>query len=188
MRFELIIFDCDGVLVDSETIANEVLACIIGRYGVSLSPGEAQRIFVGQSVDAVREIALRDLAVSLPPDWAIGYYDELLPALKQVKAIDGVADLISQLHAMNLPFCVASQGPLEKMAVTLEAANLASFFAGRIYSAKSGKAAKARAGFIPSRSAFLRRAARRLRRHRRFRDRRCRRDSGRHGSLCFLFA
>ncbi len=137
MRFELIIFDCDGVLVDSEEVANEVLAGVIGRYGLSLSPGEAHQIFVGQSVGAVRDMAMRELGVTLPHDWAIGYYQELFPALESVRAIEGVADVICQLQARKVPFCVASQGPLEKMEVTLGATKLAPFFAGRIYSAKS---------------------------------------------------
>jgi beta-phosphoglucomutase-like phosphatase (HAD superfamily) len=65
MRFDLVIFDCDGVLVDSEGIANGVLATILCRHGASLRGEDARRIFVGQSVDAVRETARRELGVKL---------------------------------------------------------------------------------------------------------------------------
>jgi len=63
MRFDLIIFDCDGVLVDSEAIANDVLASILGRHGVDLTSAQVQQLFIGQSVDDVRKTARRELDV-----------------------------------------------------------------------------------------------------------------------------
>ncbi len=137
MRFDLVIFDCDGVLVDSEAIANRVLATILSRHGASLCGEDAQRIFVGQSVDAVRETALRQLGVELRADWAAGYYEELLPALREVQAIPGVRPVLERLLSIQAPICVASQGPPEKMSTTLEATKLAPFFEGRVYSAKA---------------------------------------------------
>lgn len=137
MRFELVIFDCDGVLVDSETISNQVLSRILGRHGASLTTEETQRIFMGQSVNAVRETAQRELGVALPGDWADGYYGELLPALAEVQVIPGVRGVLEGLLSARMSICVASQGPPEKMSVTLGATGLASLFGERIYSAKS---------------------------------------------------
>jgi HAD superfamily hydrolase (TIGR01509 family) len=137
MRFDLVIFDCDGVLVDSEGIANQVLATILCRHGASLCGEDAQRIFVGQSVDAIRETALRELGVELQANWAAGYYEELLPALREVQAISGVRSVLERLRSIQAPICVASQGPPEKMSTTLEATQLAPFFEGRVYSAKT---------------------------------------------------
>jgi HAD superfamily hydrolase (TIGR01509 family) len=137
MRFNLVIFDCDGVLVDSEAIANRVLAAILSRHGASLCGEEAQQIFVGQSVGAVREIALRKLGVVLPGDWADDYYKELIPALREVRAIPGIRSVLERLVSIQAPICVASQGPPEKIRMSLAATRLAPFFQGRVYSAKS---------------------------------------------------
>lgn len=137
MPFDLVIFDCDGVLVDSEAISNRVLASILNRQGATLSPTDAQRLFVGQSVCAVRQTALRELHVELPSDWAAGYYEELIPALAEVEPIPGVRALLDRLVTLGVPVCVASQGPPEKMKMTLSVTRLEAFFEGRIYSAES---------------------------------------------------
>lgn len=137
MPFDLIIFDCDGVLVDSEAISNRVLARILSKYGATLSPTETQRLFIGQSVSAVRQTALKELDVELPSDWAAGYYQELIPALEEVQPIPGVLPVLERLVSLGVTICVASQGPPEKMNTTLGVTRLEHFFEGRVYSAKS---------------------------------------------------
>lgn len=136
--FDLIIFDCDGVLVDSELIANEVLAEILIGHGMAISATEARSIFIGQSVDEIRITAESYSGVFIPENWSIRYYEALLPALaERVRAVNGVEDIIELLRAAGVPFCVASQGPLEKIRTTLTAAGLWEAFSDRAYSSKS---------------------------------------------------
>lgn len=142
-RFDLVIFDCDGVLVDSESISNQVVVDIANRHGAQLTLKDTLDAFVGLSVDGVRD-AIREMAgVELPPDWSAVYYAELLPALaRSVKAILGVHDVLTILQRAGQPFCVASQGPPEKMHTTLTATGLLSFFEDRMFSAKTVKRPK----------------------------------------------
>ena len=134
---DLVLFDCDGVLVDSENTANEVLAAILGEQGVAITALEAQVAFIGQSVEAIRLSCAERFGVALAEDWHVGYYVRLLPALANVSSIHGVVELVEALRATGQPICVASQGPAEKMRVTLGATGLLQHFEGRIFSAKS---------------------------------------------------
>lgn len=132
------IFDCDGVLVDSEAISNEVLAEILCLHGGTFTPETALAAFVGQSVQGIRETAKAAYDIALPENWHADYYARMLPALaKRVKPITGASEVVRGLHGTGQPICVASQGPPEKMLTTLTATGLAGYFEGRIFSAKS---------------------------------------------------
>lgn len=136
--FDLVIFDCDGVLVDSEAIGNAVLAEVLSGYGVRLSPLEARSRYAGCSVAAIRNGIEESFAVSLPDDWTEQYYRLLIAALSEsVTPIDDVAAVVARLQDADLPFCVASQGPLEKTEASLKSARLWEAFAGRVFSAKA---------------------------------------------------
>lgn len=138
MPFELIIFDCDGVLVDSEAVATEVLAEVLGTYGVTMTGPEARHIFVGMSLDDVRLLANERFGATMPADWSVGYYATLIPMLaERVEPIEGVHDVVDKLKTAGLPFCVASQGPPEKMQATLTRTGLWPDFGHRAFSAKS---------------------------------------------------
>jgi HAD superfamily hydrolase (TIGR01509 family) len=137
VRFDLIIFDCDGVLVDSETVANEVLATIVTRHGAALTGLESQAIFMGMSLDAVRLHANERFGIAIPVDWSVGYYDTLIPILaERCEPIEGIHDVVGRLKAANIPFCVASQGPPNKMRATLTASGLWADFGDNAFSAK----------------------------------------------------
>lgn len=135
---ELVIFDCDGVLVDSERISNEVLAEVLGDHGIAVSWEEAKAIFLGQSVADVRtNVALR-FGIELPLDWSDAYYARMIPALaERVEAIDGAPEAVDAVLSSALRCCVASQGPIEKIRATLSRTGLWERFDGRIYSAKA---------------------------------------------------
>jgi HAD superfamily hydrolase (TIGR01509 family) len=138
MRFDLVIFDCDGVLVDSETVATEVLAEVIRGHGVTLTGPEARAIFIGMSLDAVRLHANERFGIAMPQDWAVGYYATLIPMLaERCEPIDGIHDVVGKLKTASVPFCVASQGPPEKMHATLTATGLWADFGNSAFSAKS---------------------------------------------------
>lgn len=89
---DLVIFDCDGVLVDSERISNEVLAEVLAEHGIALSWEEAKATFLGQSVGDVRTNVARRFGVEMPLDWSEAYYGRMIPALaERVEAIDGAS-------------------------------------------------------------------------------------------------
>jgi HAD superfamily hydrolase (TIGR01509 family) len=135
---DLVIFDCDGVLVDSERISNEVLAEVLGEHGISLSWEQTKAIFLGQSVTDVRVNAGLQFGIELPHDWADAYYERMIPALAdRVQIIEGAREAVVAVKAAGLRYCVASQGPIEKMRATLSRTGLWELFDGRIYSSKA---------------------------------------------------
>jgi HAD superfamily hydrolase (TIGR01509 family) len=134
-RPDLVIFDCDGVLVDSETVSNRVLAANLARHGLTLTLEETMATFVGNSMTNVRNTA-RAMGAALPEDWIDLIYDETYAALREgVGVIPGIPALLDALQAAGIAYCVASNGSDEKMDITLGATGLAPRFEGRRYSA-----------------------------------------------------
>jgi HAD superfamily hydrolase (TIGR01509 family) len=132
-KFELIIFDCDGVLVDSERIANEVFAKILNEEcGFSLSLDDMFKIFVGRSSSQCMEI-IQGMLGSKPPAYLeLRYKTEINQVLSEsVEAVSGIESVLKEL---NIQFCVASSGSHEKMNTTLGKTNLISFFEGKFHS------------------------------------------------------
>ena len=139
--FELIIFDCDGVLVDSERIANEVFADILNREcGLSLTLADMFDTFVGHSSQQCMDI-LRGLLGEEPPEGIEGRYkSEINRALStRVTAIDGI-DLV--LGTLSIPYCVASSGSHEKMRTTLGRTGLIRYFQEALFSTSDVKRGK----------------------------------------------
>jgi HAD superfamily hydrolase (TIGR01509 family) len=134
----LAIFDCDGVLVDSERISNELVADILSAHGVSLTWEEAMEIFVGQSVEGVRATALTRFAVQLPEDWAEEYYARMIPTLaERVMPIEGAPETVARLQDAGIPCCVASQGPPNKIEAALTRVGLWTRLGHAIFSAQN---------------------------------------------------
>ena len=128
---ELVIFDCDGVLVDSERLAIRVESRLITELGWELTPDDVLERFVGRS-DAFM-LGEIEAALGRPvPEWPDRYRDELFTAFHdELTAVDGVAEAIDALDCRT---CVASSGTHEKMALTLGLTGLADRFDGRIFS------------------------------------------------------
>ena len=134
MTPKLVIFDCDGVLVDTEGITNEVLAENVTRHGLPLTPDQAIDLFGGGTIKSAGEEAIRRGAI-LPPTWVEDTYEEIFAALRQgVDVIPGVLALLHRLESEGIAIAVASNGPLAKMEITLKPSGLWSIFDGRIYS------------------------------------------------------
>ncbi|MBT9311712.1 HAD family hydrolase [Leptothoe kymatousa] len=131
--FKLIIFDCDGVLVDSERLANQVFASILQREcGLSFSQDDMFDTFVGHSSTQCMEIIADILGKEPPNNLETLYKTEITAALAQdVVAVRGIEKALAEISA---PFCVASSGSHEKMRITLGKTNLLSTFAGNIFS------------------------------------------------------
>jgi len=128
-----VIFDCDGVLVDSEPIANRVFARELASHGLAMEPDEVMRTFIGRSRDTCIEMAGRMRGEALPAGFAASWDGALHEALRnEVKPVDGIPEV---LRAMRVPFCVASNGEPEHMRIALTAAGLMPLVEGRLFSA-----------------------------------------------------
>lgn len=132
--YDLVIFDCDGVLIDSEPIANRVFAKQLSTLGLALSTDEVMRRFVGRTRDGCLAMAVEILGRDLPEDFAAGWDTALFAALgNEVRAIDGIPELIGRI---GLPFCVASNSTHHRVRVSLEAAGLLALFEGKMFSSE----------------------------------------------------
>lgn len=130
---EAVIFDCDGVLVDTELISNTVLAELLTHAGLPTTFEECLRDYRGRSMQSVMELAVRRHGRPLPEDLPERYYDDMKAAFaRDGRAVDGVVEALDRI---DLPSCVASSGPHHKMAVTLRHTGLWDRFEGKIFSA-----------------------------------------------------
>ena len=131
---DLVIFDCDGVLIDSEPIASRVLAAQLERAGLAMAPADVMRTFVGRTRDGCMELAGRMLGRPLPQDFAEAWDAALFDALaREVRPVEGIAEV---LDALELPWCVASNGEPGRMRLALRAAGLLERVGERLFSAK----------------------------------------------------
>jgi HAD superfamily hydrolase (TIGR01509 family) len=134
MRPALVIFDCDGVLVDSEGPVAEVVSANLARHGLPLSPEEVDRLFTGGTLAGTGERA-RAMGARLPDTWVGDTYAEIYARLREgVPVIPGVLDLIAALDEARIPRWIASNGAYEKMRITLTPSGLWDRFEGRIVS------------------------------------------------------
>ncbi|WP_295815004.1 HAD family phosphatase [uncultured Nitratireductor sp.] len=121
----LVIFDCDGVLVDTESLANQRLAEILTEHGLPITMAESRKRFMGRTMKSVRDIVLAENDIDLGADFADRWLDEL-PSIfaNGVEAIPFVREVILYLNAIDTPYCVASSAKVEKMHMTLGATGL----------------------------------------------------------------
>jgi len=132
----LVVFDCDGVLVDSETIANEVLVEMMGEVGLDMSVDESMETFLGRTMPACWQIIEQRIGRALPASFAADFDRREASALGRGDiAMPGVHDALAGVDALGLATCVASSGSPAKMRVTLGGAGLWERFTGRVYSA-----------------------------------------------------
>lgn len=130
---KLIIFDCDGVLVDSEPISVSVLVDIIRQAGGTVSEEAAYLRFLGRSMASVGEILDRDFGVSI----TAGHLDDMRRQLAQrftqdLKPIPGVADFLRRPGPAR---CVASSSGIERIRLSLSLTGLLALLEPHIYSA-----------------------------------------------------
>jgi HAD superfamily hydrolase (TIGR01509 family) len=132
-RFELVIFDNDGVLVDSEPIANQVLADLLTGYGRPTTFEDSVNTYLGGTLQHVREIVEPGLGRPLPADFEDSYHERLFARIRtELTAVPGVREALDELE---LPVCVASSGAHPRIEMTLKTVGLYDRFAGHIFSA-----------------------------------------------------
>jgi HAD superfamily hydrolase (TIGR01509 family) len=148
---DLIIFDCDGVLVDSELLSCRCLSEVLAEFGIALSEGQALELFLGRSTKAIEQ-HYRDLGQAVPVDFLPRLKSHVLNSFAgSLQPISGVADVISALRA---PFCVASSSDIDRVSLSLDVTGLRSHFGDRLYTAQMVKHGK------PAPDLFLYAAAR----------------------------
>jgi HAD superfamily hydrolase (TIGR01509 family) len=128
----LVIFDCDGVLVDSERLAVRVEAATITELGWPLSEAEVVERFMGRSDRDMWAAIEARLGPSLPQDWKALLDRRYLEALEAELA--PVAGVVEALDRITVPTCVASSGTHDKLRYTLRRTGLYERFEGRIFS------------------------------------------------------
>jgi HAD superfamily hydrolase (TIGR01509 family) len=132
---ELTIFDCDGVLVDSEVIANRVFCAMLNEIGLSVSLDDMFEKFVGRSMKYCYELIADLLKRPMPDEFDTQLKARTVDALKaELKAVRGIAEVLDELDERGLRYCVASSGTHEKMQTTLGITGLLPRFNGRLYS------------------------------------------------------
>jgi HAD superfamily hydrolase (TIGR01509 family) len=132
MTIELIIFDCDGVLVDSETVTNAVLGELILELGGSAQLVAKMEQFTGMTLPQTFAAIEQGLGHPLPKDFLQTYRQKTFAAYEQqLQPIAGIHEALSQIE---LPICVASNSPRHKMHLCLARTGLLPYFGGRMFS------------------------------------------------------
>jgi HAD superfamily hydrolase (TIGR01509 family) len=127
-----IIFDCDGVLVDSEVINNRVLLEMASEYGVTMDLTAAVEAFSGIRLKEGIKILEQHASRPFPSDFEQAFRAKTYEIFKtEMKAVEGVEEL---LKSLTVPFCVASSGPVEKIKLNLTVTGLIKYFDNRIFS------------------------------------------------------
>ena len=167
---DLIIFDCDGVLIDSEGVASIVLSRELQRVGWMISPEECEAVFLGTSLRDIIAKAEAATGRRMPEDFGARFSSAIMVALAEdVAAIPGAAEALEQLTEAGMPWRVASNSSHDEMAVKFGRTGMVALVGGRQHSAEdmmklglNGKpdphlflAAAAAAGVAPDRCVVI---------------------------------
>lgn len=133
----LVVFDCDGVLVDSEAVAALILSEYLEELGWTITAQEAERLFRGASLPHCERMVRRRLGGRVPADFVHQLEERTAEGFERGLApIDGVLGALRKLRASRLPICVASNGSRAKMELTLRLTGMLSMFEGHLFSAR----------------------------------------------------
>ncbi|MGW2074481.1 HAD family hydrolase [Streptomyces sp. NPDC001953] len=118
MRYDLVIFDNDGVLVDSEPISNRLLAGYLTEIGHPTSYEDSIRDFMGSAMHRVHDLIEERTGERLPSDFDDVFHARVFAAFeRELKPVPGVVDVLEKLSADGVPYCVASSGSHERIRV-----------------------------------------------------------------------
>ncbi|CAL2074025.1 MULTISPECIES: HAD family hydrolase [Streptomyces] len=118
MRYDLIIFDNDGVLVDSEPISNRHLAAYLTELGIETSYEDSLRDYMGSAMHRVHDLVLERTGQRLPADFDDVFHARVFAAFeRELGPVPGAAEVLEKLAADGVPYCVASSGSHERIRV-----------------------------------------------------------------------
>ncbi|MFG3596727.1 HAD family hydrolase [Bradyrhizobium sp. RDI18] len=132
-NFDLVIFDCDGVLVDSEVISCRAHAEILSRHGYPITSEQVFHRFLGRSTRQANLEVEAELGRALPDDFHLQLRDELHRTFEA--DLEAIPHIHSALDAITQPVCVASSGSHQRMQISLGRTRLYDRFAPNIFSA-----------------------------------------------------
>ena len=131
----LVIFDCDGVLVDSEASSNRVIAAEATALGVAMDEAESMRLFVGGTLEDVPPVIAARLGRALPPGWLEHLRQRIIDSFATVETMPGAREAVLAVAALRIPFRVASNSSHREMAAKFATTGLDVHFEGRRHSA-----------------------------------------------------
>ncbi|ROR82971.1 haloacid dehalogenase superfamily, subfamily IA, variant 3 with third motif having DD or ED [Plantibacter flavus] len=133
---DLVIFDCDGTLVDTERISVRVNLQLLNEVGGDYTEAEVRELFVGASLETYATLVEQRLGKPLEADW-IQRWSDMFRGIceRELEAVDGVVDALDGIAATGVPLCVASNGMLHDVVRNLGQVGIHDRFDGRIFSA-----------------------------------------------------
>jgi HAD superfamily hydrolase (TIGR01509 family) len=136
MTFEAVLFDCDGVLVDSEPITNGVLRQMLNEAGWAITREDCEALFIGRAVRDLRDRIEAETGHPLTEAWMQAFYERRnARLLAELQAIDGVHDAVAQLHErVGGRIACASGADRPKVVMQLEHVGLAPWFGNAVFS------------------------------------------------------
>ncbi|MFJ2744515.1 HAD family hydrolase [Streptomyces sp. NPDC087440] len=118
MRYELVIFDNDGVLVDSEPLSNRILSGYLTELGHPTTYEDSLRDYMGAAVHRVHDLVRERTGQELPEDFGDQLHERVFAAFeRELQPVAGVEDVLANLVAEGVPYCVASSGSHERIRV-----------------------------------------------------------------------
>ncbi|MFG2573085.1 HAD family hydrolase [Streptomyces sp. NPDC048481] len=138
MRYDLVIFDNDGVLVDSEPISNRHLAAYLTELGHPTSYEDSIRDYMGSAMHRIHELVLERTGQRLPADFDDTFHRRVFAAFeRELEPVPGAVDVLAKLTADGVPYCVASSGSHERIWVGHRKTGLDRFFSqDRVFSSQ----------------------------------------------------
>ncbi|MFG3267416.1 MULTISPECIES: HAD family hydrolase [Streptomyces] len=129
MRYDLVVFDNDGVLVDSEPISNRLLAAYLTELGHPTSYEDSIRDYMGSAMHRIHDLVLERSGERLPADFDDVFHSRVFAAFeRELRPVPGATGVLEKLAADGVPYCVASSGSHERIRVGHRATGLDRWF------------------------------------------------------------
>ncbi len=134
--WDLIIFDCDGVLIDSEVLSAEVLISLLAEEGTEIDFDHVRRHFLGRSFPTVAKHIRQEFGLALPDDFESLYRSRLLERFEtELRPMPGVSEVLAALTAQHVPICVATSSSPARATRSLAITGLAPAFGESVFTA-----------------------------------------------------